>query len=114
MFVSINSYASDYMSFVEHHLNSFMNNDWDSYKQGGSEKFQNAIKKESFNKIQEAIASRLKSGYKVELLGTLKFKDPEICYQVWKVSFNNGEPDILLRTFIRISDSKFDGFWIHW
>lgn len=98
-------------SSVEQAVKAVIADDIEAYKAGGTEGYHDYTE-ERFKRIVDAVQKNLKSGYKLEFLGTLKARDKELTYEIWKVSFSNEEPDLLLRIWVK--DGKYSNLWWHW
>jgi formiminotetrahydrofolate cyclodeaminase len=99
-------------AMIEARLKALIDNDYEAYVKDGTDVFKQNSDKSKFKKVSKALLERIKSGYKVEFLGALLTKDPEIIHEVWKISFANGEPDVLVRIWLK--GGELNGFWWHW
>lgn len=109
---AMTAHAQTGQALVEHGLRAVAANDIDAYKDKGTDSYKENVKKDNFKKVVDALQERIKSGYKLEFLTTLRPKDKDMILELWKVSFNNEEPDLLIRIWIK--DGKYSGFWWHW
>ena len=65
------------------------------------------ITKETFTQVSTQLSPRLKKGYKLEYLGTLKQQGVEVF--LWKIIYTDGGDDMLARLVIQ--EGKAAGFW---
>jgi len=65
------------------------------------------ITKETFTQVSTRLSPRLKKGYKLEYLGSLKQQEVEVF--LWKIIYQDGGDDLLARLVIQ--EDKVAGFW---
>jgi len=65
------------------------------------------ITKETFTQVSTQLSPRLKSGYKLQYLGSLKQQGVEVF--LWKITYQDGGDDMLARLVIQ--ENKVAGFW---
>jgi glucose dehydrogenase len=65
------------------------------------------ITKETFTQVSTQLSPRLKKGYKLQYLGSLKQQGVEVF--LWKITYQDGGDDMLARLVIQ--ENKVAGFW---
>jgi hypothetical protein len=65
------------------------------------------ITKETFTQVSTQLSPRLKKGYTLQYLGTLKQQGVEV--HLWKIIYQDGGDDMLARLVIQ--ENKVAGFW---
>jgi hypothetical protein len=65
------------------------------------------ITKETFTQVSTQLSPRLKKGYKLQYLGSLKQHEVEVF--LWKIIYQDGGDDLLARLVIQ--EDKVAGFW---
>lgn len=65
------------------------------------------ITKETFTQVSTELSPRLKKGYKLQYLGSLKQQGVEVF--LWKITYQDGGDDMLARLVIQ--EDKVAGFW---
>ncbi len=65
------------------------------------------ITKETFRQVSTQLSPRLKTGYKLQYLGSLKQQGVEVL--LWKIIYQDGGDDMLAR--LVIEGNKVAGFW---
>ena len=65
------------------------------------------ITKETFTQVSTQLSPRLKKGYKLEYLGSLKQQGVEVF--LWKITYTDGGDDMLSRLVIQ--EGKVAAFW---
>ena len=65
------------------------------------------IAKETFTQVSTQLSPRLKKGYKLHYLGSLKQQGVEVL--LWKINYQDGGDDMLARLVIQ--ENKVAGFW---
>jgi glucose dehydrogenase len=65
------------------------------------------ITKETFTQVSTQLSPRLKKGYKLQYLGSLKQQGVEVF--LWKITYQDGGDDMLARLVIH--ENKVAGFW---
>ncbi len=65
------------------------------------------ITKETFTQVSTQLSPRLKKGYKLQYLGSLKQQGVEVL--LWKITYQDGGDDMLARLVIQ--ENKVAGFW---
>ncbi len=65
------------------------------------------ITRETFIQVSQQLSPRLKKGYTLQYLGSLKQQGAEVL--LWKITFQDGGDDLLARMVM--SQDKVAGFW---
>jgi hypothetical protein len=65
------------------------------------------ITRETFTQVSNQLSPRLKTGYKLQYLGSLKQQGVEVF--LWKITYMDGGDDMLARLVIQ--EGKVAGFW---
>ena len=65
------------------------------------------ITKETFTQVSTQLSPRLKKGYKLQYLGSLRQQEVEVF--LWKIIYQDGGDDLLARLVIQ--EDKVAGFW---
>ena len=65
------------------------------------------ITRETFKQVSTQLSPRLKKGYKLQYLGSLKQQGVEVL--LWKITYQDGGDDMLSRLVIQ--EDKVAGFW---
>jgi hypothetical protein len=65
------------------------------------------ITKETFTQVSTQLSPRLKKGYTLQYLGSLKQQGVEV--HLWKIIYQDGGDDMLARLVIQ--ENKVAGFW---
>jgi hypothetical protein len=65
------------------------------------------ITKKTFTQVSTQLSPRLKKGYKLQYLGSLKQQGVEVL--LWKITYQDGGDDMLARLVIQ--ENKVAGFW---
>jgi hypothetical protein len=65
------------------------------------------ITKETFTQVSTQLSPRLKKGYKLQYLGSLRQQEVEVF--LWKIIYQDGGDDLLARLVIQ--ENKVAGFW---
>jgi len=90
-------------------LTAIAANNYDALVANAAPALRSRITKEMFSEVSAQLSPRLKKGYKLDYLGTLKQQGVEIF--LWKITYNDGGDDMLARLVIQ-EDNKVAGFWI--
>jgi len=65
------------------------------------------ITRETFTRVSNQLSPRLKKGYNLQYLGSLKQQGVEV--HLWKIIYQDGGDDVLARLVIQ--ENKVAGFW---
>jgi len=65
------------------------------------------ITKETFTQVSTQLSPRLKQGYKLQYLGSLKQQGVEVF--LWKITYTDGGDDLLAKLVMQ--EGKVAGFW---
>ena len=66
------------------------------------------ITKETFTQVSTQLSPRLKKGYKLQYLGSLRQQEVEVF--LWKIIYQDGGDDLLVARLV-IQENKVAGFW---
>jgi hypothetical protein len=88
-------------------LNAVENNNLNSFVANGVDQFKAAITNKIFESVNAKFAPRLKKGYEIIPVGTLKQQGNHVYLN--KIVFKDGGDDALTRLILR--DGKVVGFW---
>jgi hypothetical protein len=89
-------------------LTAIATNNYDAFVADAAPAFRTRITKEAFKGVNTQLLPRLKGGYELQYLGTLKQRDVEVF--LWKIIYKDGGSDMLARLVLQ--DGKVAGFWI--
>jgi len=88
-------------------LTAIATNDYDALIANAAPALKSRITKETFTQVSTQLSPRLKKGYKLQYLGSLKQQGVEVF--LWKIIYQDGGDDMLARLVIQ--ESKVAGFW---
>ena len=88
-------------------LTAIAGNNYDTLVANAAPVLKTRITKETFTQVSTQLAPRLKKGYKLQYLGSLKQQGVEVF--LWKITYQDGGDDMLARLVIQ--DNKVAGFW---
>ncbi len=90
-------------------LTAIAANNYDAMVANAAPALKSGITKEMFTQVSTQLSPRLKKGYKLDYLGSLKQQGVEVF--LWKITCNDGGDDMLAKLVIQ-EDNKVAGFWI--
>ncbi len=88
-------------------LTAIATNHYDVLVANAAPALKTRITKETFAQVNAQLSPRLKNGYKLQYLGTLKQQGVEVL--LWGIRYNDGGDDMLVRLVIQ--EDKVAGFW---
>ncbi len=88
-------------------LTAIATNHYDVLVANAAPALKTRITKETFGQVNAQLSPRLKNGYKLQYLGTLKQQGVDVF--LWRISYNDGGDDTLVRLVIQ--EDKVAGFW---
>ena len=88
-------------------LTAIATNNYDALAASAAPALKSRITKETFMKVSAQLSPRLKEGYKLQYLGSLKQQGVEVF--LWKITYKDGGDDLLARLVIQ--EGKVAGFW---
>ena len=88
-------------------LAAIATNNYDALVANAAPALKTRITKETFTQVSTQLSPRLKKGYKLEYLGTLKQQGVEVF--LWKITYTDGGDDMLSRLVMQ--EGKVAGFW---
>ena len=88
-------------------LTAIATNDYDILVANATPALKTRITRETFAQVTAQLSPRLKKGYKLQYLGSLKQQGVEVF--LWKIIYQDGGDDMLARLVIQ--EGKVAGFW---
>lgn len=88
-------------------LTAIATNNYDALIANAAPALKTRITKQTFTQVSTQLSPRLKKGYKLQYLGTLKQQGVEVF--LWKITYQDGGDDMLARLVIQ--EDKVAGFW---
>ena len=88
-------------------LTAIATNNYDALIANAAPVLKSRITRETFTQVSTQLSTRLKNGYKLQYLGSLKQQGVEVF--LWKITYNDGGDDMLARLVIQ--ENKVAGFW---
>ncbi len=88
-------------------LTAIAANNYDALIANAASALKSRITRETFTQVSTQLSPRLKKGYSLQYLGSLKQQGVEVL--LWKISFKDGGDDMLAR--LVILEDKVAGFW---
>jgi hypothetical protein len=88
-------------------LAAIATNNYDALVANAAPALKTRITREAFTQVSTQLSPRLKKGYTLQYLGSLKQQGAEIF--LWKVIYRDGGDDLLARLVIQ--EDKVAGFW---
>ncbi len=88
-------------------LAAIATNNYDTFVANATPALKTRITRETFTQVSTQLSPRLKKGYKLQYLGSLKQQGVEV--PLWKINFQDGGDDMLTRLVIQ--ENKVAGFW---
>jgi len=88
-------------------LAAIATNNYDALAANAAPALKTRITKETFTQVSTQLSPRLKKGYKLQYLGSLKQQGVEVF--LWKITYQDGGDDMLARLVIQ--EGKVAGFW---
>jgi hypothetical protein len=88
-------------------LTAIATNNYDVLVANAAPALKTRITKETFAQVSAQLSPRLKKGYKLEYLGSLKQQGVKVL--LWKITYTDGGDDMLARLVIQ--ENKVAGFW---
>ena len=88
-------------------LTAIATNNYDALIANAAPALKSRITKETFTQVSTQLSPRLKRGYKLQYLGSLKQQGVEVF--LWKIIYKDGGDDMLARLVIQ--EDKVAGFW---
>ena len=88
-------------------LTDIATNNYDTLVASAAPALKSRITRDTFMKVSAQLSPRLKMGYKLQYLGSLRQQGVEVL--LWKIAFQDGGDDMLARLVIQ--DNKVAGFW---
>jgi len=88
-------------------LTAIATNNYDALVANAAPALKTRITKETFTQVSTQVSPRLKKGYKLQYLGSLKQQGVEVL--LWKITYQDGGDDMLARLVIQ--ENKVAGFW---
>jgi hypothetical protein len=88
-------------------LAAIATNNYDALVANAAPALKTRITREAFSQVSTQLSPRLKKGYTLQYLGSLKQQGVEIF--LWKVIYRDGGDDLLARLVIH--EDKVAGFW---
>ena len=88
-------------------LAAIATNNYDTLVANAAPALKTRITKETFTQVSTQLSPRLKKGYKLQYLGSLKQQGVEVF--LWKITYKDGGDEMLARLVIQ--EDKVAGFW---
>ena len=88
-------------------LAAIATNNYDTLVANAAPALKTRITKETFTQVSTQLSPRLKKGYKLQYLGSLKQQGIEVF--LWKMTYQDAGDDMLARLVIQ--ENKVAGFW---
>jgi len=88
-------------------LTAIASSNYDSLIANAAPPLKKRITKETFTQVSTQLSPRLKGGYTLQYLGSLKQQGVEV--HLWKIIYQDGGDDMLARLVIQ--ENKVAGFW---
>lgn len=88
-------------------LTAIATNNYDALVGNAASVLKTRITRETFTQVSTQLSPRLKMGYKLQYLGSLKQQGVEVL--LWKIIYKDGGDDMLARLVIQ--EDKVAGFW---
>jgi hypothetical protein len=88
-------------------LTAIAESNYDALIANAAPALKSRITKETFTQVSTQLSPRLKKGYTLQYLGTLKQQGVEV--HLWKIIYQDGGDDMLARLVIQ--ENKVAGFW---
>jgi hypothetical protein len=88
-------------------LAAIATNNYDALVANAAPALKTRITREAFTHVSTQLSPRLKKGYKLQYLGSLKQQGVEVF--LWKITYQGGGDDLLARLVIQ--EDKVAGFW---
>jgi hypothetical protein len=88
-------------------LAAIATNNYDALVANAAPALKTRITREAFTQVSTQLSPRLKKGYRLQYLGSLKQQGVEIF--LWKITYKDGGDDLLARLVIQ--EDKVAGFW---
>jgi hypothetical protein len=88
-------------------LAAIATNDYNALVANAAPALKTRITKETFTQVSTQLSPRLKRGYKLQYLGSLKQQGVEVF--LWKITYPDGGDEVLARLVIQ--ENKVAGFW---
>ena len=88
-------------------LAAIATNNYDALVANAAPALKTRITKETFTQVSTQLSPRLKKGYKLQYLGSLKQQGVEVF--LWKIIYKDGGDDMLARLVVQ--EGKVAGFW---
>jgi len=88
-------------------LAAIATNNYDALVANAAPALKTRITREAFTQVSTQLSPRLKKGYKLQYLGSIKQKGAEVF--LWKIIYQDGGDDMLVRMVIQ--EDKVAGFW---
>ena len=88
-------------------LTAIATNNYDALISNAATALKTRITKETFTQVSTQLSPRLKKGYKLQYLGSLKQQGVEVF--LWKITYKDGGDEMLARLVIQ--ENKVAGFW---
>ncbi len=88
-------------------LTAIAANNYDALVANAAPALKSRITKETFTQVSAQLSPRLKKGYKLQYLGSLKQQGVEVF--LWKITYKDGGDDMLAKLVIQ--ENKVAGFW---
>lgn len=88
-------------------LGAIATNNYDGLVANAAPALKTRITRETFTQVSTQLSPRLKKGYRLQYLGSLKQQGIEVF--LWKITYQDGGDDMLARLVIQ--EGKVAGFW---
>ncbi len=88
-------------------LTEIATNNYDAMVSNAAPALKSRITKETFTQVSTQLSPRLKGGYKLQYLGSLRQQGVEVF--LWKITYQDGGDEMLARLVIQ--EDKVAGFW---
>ena len=88
-------------------LTAIATNNYDALVANAAPALKTRITKETFTQVSTQLSPRLKKGYNLQYLGSLKQQGVEVF--LWKITYQDGGDDMLAKLVIQ--EDKVAGFW---
>ena len=88
-------------------LTAIAANNYDALIANAAPALKSRITKETFTQVTTQLSPRLKKGYNLHYLGSIKQQGVEV--YLWKITYKDGGDDLLARLVIQ--EGKVAGFW---
>jgi len=88
-------------------LTAIATNNYDALVASAAPALRSRITRDTFMKASAQLSTRLKMGYKLQYLGSLRQQGVEVL--LWKITYQDGGDDMLARLVIQ--EDKVAGFW---